>query len=67
MTNWIKHKVMEQLQKGNRSLLIKNLFEILFPEKKKNLDNPIDLMTSEQIIYWIDGCCRSRTYKNIWT
>ena len=55
MTNWIKHKVMEQLQKGNRSLLIKNLFEILFPEKKKNLDNPIDLMTSEQIIYWVDG------------
>ena len=55
MKNWIKHKVMKRLQTGDRSLWLKNLFEILFPEKKKNLDNPIDLMTSPQVIYWVNG------------
>jgi hypothetical protein len=55
MKNWIRYKVMKRLQTGDRSLWLKILFEILFPEKKKNLDNPIDLMTSEQIIYWVEG------------
>jgi len=52
--DYTPERVMLEWQKGNKSLEVKQAFDIHFSEKRDNVNNPYDLMMNLQTIYWVE-------------
>ena len=52
--DYTPERVMLEWQKGNKSLEVKQAFDIHFSDKRDNVNNPYDLMMNLQVIYWVE-------------
>ena len=50
--DYTPERVMLEWQKGNKSLEVKQAFDIHFSEKRDNVNNPYDLMMNLQTPTW---------------